>query len=175
MRTAWMGTRRWLPSRRLARRSRGLVLGGVWLRCLTWWRAQDLDRQLARGADPMESNELSLRFGQLGSAKTRTRLACGLRSVVELANRQPDPLRMPPLLLQREEIRANSELLLELAERVSTSEPLGLEGLAMTSLLVVDGSSPLHNKDASRSLTVIAFEALAGLDDGHLSAPTADS
>jgi hypothetical protein len=45
----------------------------------------------------------------------------------------------------------------------------------MTSLLVLDCSTPFHNKDASRSLTVIAFEALAGLDHGHLSAPTADS
>ena len=82
---------------------------------------------------------------------------------------------MPPLPLHREEIRAHSDLLLELAERVSTSEPLGVVGLAMTSLLVLDCSSPFHNKDASRSLTAIAFEALAGLDHGHLSAPIADS
>ena len=36
-------TRRWLPSRRLARRSRGLVLGGIWLRWRTWARAKELD------------------------------------------------------------------------------------------------------------------------------------
>jgi hypothetical protein len=89
-----------------------LVLGGVWLRCLTWWRAQDLDRQLARGTDPLQSDELSSRVGQLGSAKTRTRFACGLRGVVELAHRPRDPLRMPPLLLHRERIPANSDLLL---------------------------------------------------------------
>jgi hypothetical protein len=64
---------------------------------------------------------------------------------------------------------------LELAERLSTSEPLGVEGLAITYLLVVDASSPLHTKDASRSLTVIAFEALVGLDHGQLSAPATDS
>jgi hypothetical protein len=120
-----------------------LVLGGVWLRCLTWWRAPGLDRRLAHGADPMLSDELSLRVGQLGSARTRTRLACGLRGAVELTKRPADPLRMPPLLLHREEIRAHSELLLELAERVSTSEPLGVEGLAMTSLLVLDCSNPV--------------------------------
>jgi hypothetical protein len=174
MKAGRISTRRWLPRWRLARRSRGVVLGGVWLRCQTWWLAQDLDRRLAHGADPMESDELSLRVGQLGSARTRTRLAGGLRGAVELANRPADPLRMPSSVLQREEIRAHSELLLELAERVSTSEPLGVEGLAITSLLIYDAPSPLYHTDASRSLTVIAFEALAGLDHGHLSAPTAD-
>jgi len=44
----------------------------------------------------------------------------------------------------------------------------------MTSLLLVDGF-PLYNENASRSLTVCAFEALPGLDHGHLSAPTTDS
>jgi hypothetical protein len=173
MRMGRIGTRPWLPSRRLRRRSRGLVLGGMWLRCLTWWRAQDLDRRLARGTDPMESYELSLRVGQLGSARTRARLACGLRGAVELADRRPDRLRIPAVPLRREETRANSELLLELAERLSTGEPLGVEGLAMTSLLVGDASSPLHHRHASRSLAVIAFEALVGLDHGQRSAPTA--
>jgi hypothetical protein len=170
MRTAPIRTRRWLSSLRLARRSRGLVLGGVWLRCLTWRRAQDLDRQLARGADPMESDELSLRVGQLGSAKTRTRLACGLRDVVELAHRPPARRGCRPCCFSAK--RSGRQ---RLAERLSTSEPLGVEGLAITYLLVVDASSPLHTKDASRSLTVIAFEALVGLDHGQLSAPATDS
>ena len=123
----------------------------------------------------MESDELSLRAGQLGSAKSRTRLACGLRGAVELAHRPPDPLRMPPALLQREAIRAHEDLLLELAERLSTNDRLGVEGLAMTSLLVVDGSSPLHNRSPRRPLAAVALEALVGLDRGQLSAPIADS
>jgi hypothetical protein len=122
----------------------------------------------------MKSDELSLRVGQLGSAKSRARLACGLRGAVELANRHPDPLRTRPLLGRREEIRANSELLLELAERLSSSEPLGVEGLALISHLVGDVSSPLHDKRASRPLNVIACEALVGLEHGQRTAPTAD-
>jgi hypothetical protein len=62
-----IGTRRWLPSRRLARRSRGPLLGGIWLRVHTQWRAAELDRQLANGTDPMLSDELSLRAGQLAA------------------------------------------------------------------------------------------------------------
>jgi hypothetical protein len=45
-------TRTWLPSRRLARRSRGFVLGGIWLRWRTWTRAKELDGLLAQRADP---------------------------------------------------------------------------------------------------------------------------
>lgn len=170
-----IGTRRWLPSRRLPRRSRGLLLGGVWLHFVTWRRAYDLDRQLAHGADPMQSDELSLRVGQLGSASSRARLMCGLRGAVELADRQPDPLRVPPPLIRRSEIRANRELLLELAECLGTGRPLGVEGLAMTSLLIHYAPSPLYHKDAGRSLTVTAFQALVALEHGHRTASSSDS
>jgi hypothetical protein len=78
--TVRLRSRRWLPSRRLARRSRGPLLGGVSLRVLTRWRSRDLDRQLATGTDPMLSDELSLRVGQLGSSHTRLRLSHELRS-----------------------------------------------------------------------------------------------
>lgn len=120
MRARRIGTRRWLPSRRLARRSRGLVLGGVWLRFATWRRAYDLDRELAGGADPMRIDELALRVGHLGSTRSRARLACALRGAVELADRPPDPLRLPATRIQCSEVRANRELLLELAECLST-------------------------------------------------------
>lgn len=172
MRARRIGTRRWLPSRRLARRSRGLVLGGVWLRFATWRRAYDLDRELAGGADPMRIDELALRVGQLGSTRSRARLACALRGAVELADRPPDPLRLPATRIQCSEVRANRELLLELAECLGTDRPLGVEGLAMTSLLVHYARSPLYNKDASRSLTGSACEALVALERGSPSATT---
>jgi hypothetical protein len=127
----------------------------------------DLDRQLAHGADPLESDELSLRAGQLGSARTRARLACALRGAVELADRPPDPLRLPPSLIRRSEIRANRELLLEMAERLGSSGPLGVEGLAMTSLLIDDAPSPLYHRESRRSLTGAAFEALVALERGR--------
>ena len=169
------GTRRWLPSRRLARRSRGLLLGGVWLHFVTWRRAYDLDRRLAGGADPMRSDELSLRVGQLSSAQTRARLACGLRGAVELADRQPDPLRTPPALIRRSEIRANRELLLELAKSLGTGRPLDVEGLAMTSILIHYAPSPLYHKKASRTLTDTAYEALVALERGRRTVSISDS
>ena len=73
MRFAQFRTRRWLPRGRLARQTRGLLLGGVWLRCVTWSWAHALETSSGAGADPMESDELSLRVGQLSSERSRRR------------------------------------------------------------------------------------------------------
>jgi hypothetical protein len=161
-------TRGWLPSRSLARRTGGPLLGGLWLRVRTRRRAGDLDRQLANGADPMESDELSLRVGQLGSAGTRCRLALALRGAVEMANG-----RHPPLLTTRlrlSEIEENEEPLLALADRLHGAEPLGVEGLAMTARLVHEHSSALHRAGPSGALPVVLSEALAALDRGQRTA-----
>lgn len=65
----------------LGRRSRGLLLGGLRLRWRTWRRAYDLDRRLARGADPIDSDDLSLRVGQLGPREIEvvSRVRCAVR------------------------------------------------------------------------------------------------
>jgi hypothetical protein len=158
-----------LPSRRLARRTRGPLLGGLWLRVLTWWMAADLDRELANGTDPLASDELSLRVGQLGSAATRSRLAAALRGAVEMANGRSAPLISTRL--RRPEIRENEDLLLALADRLHGGEPLGVEGLAMTARLVKDRSSPMYR--AGTSLPDALSDALAALERGHRTAGTA--
>ncbi len=165
-------TRRWLPSRSLARRSRGPLLGGIWLRVLTRWRAADLDRQLANGTDPMQSDKLSLRVGQLGSSATRSRLAVALDEAVQIANGHHRPLIATRL--RRPEIRENDELLLTLAHRLRDGRPLGVKGLAMTARLVHDRSSPLYRSGVSGSLTPTVSEALAAVARGHLTAATTD-
>jgi hypothetical protein len=156
-----------LPSRRLARRSRGPLLGGIWLRVLTRWRAADLDRQLAHGMDPMLSDELSLRVGQLGSAGRRTQLSRALRDAVDMAKGNRAPLITTRL--RRAEIRENDGLLLALADRLRDGEPVGAQGLAMAARLVTDHSGPLYR---SGSLPAKALEALTALDRGHLTAGT---
>jgi hypothetical protein len=158
-----------LPSR-LAQRSRGPLLGGMWLRVLTRWRAADLDRQLANGTDPMQSDELSLRVGQLGSAGRRTRLSHALREAVALAKGKRAPLITTRL--RRAEILENDDLLLALADRLRDGEPLGIQGLAMTARLVTDRTGPLYRSGLSSSLPARALEALIALDRGHRTART---
>ena len=165
-----IGTRRWLPSRRLARRSRGPLLGGIWLRLVAKWRAADLDRQLANGTDPMLSDELSLRVCHLGSAGTRVLLASFLREAIKMANGSHAPLITTRLRLT--EIRENEELLTALADRVRNGEPVGVQGLAMTSRLVHDRSGPLYRSGTRSSLQDAASEALAALERGDQAAAT---
>jgi len=158
--------RGWVPGWRLARRTRGLVLGGLWLRLVAWSRSSALDRELAAGVDPLTSDELSLRARQLQTAKSRTRLACGLRGAVNLSGRGFDPVVLPSSLIRRTEVQANKDLLLELAERV-TATPVSTEGLARTAVLIADGSSPMYRGSAGPPLRVAAFEALVALERGH--------
>jgi hypothetical protein len=159
-------SRDWLPRGRLARRTRGLLLGGVWLRCVTWRQARQLDEQLARGTDPITSDALSLRAGQLTSARSRGRFACVLRGAVELADAPFDPVRMGRPVIRRAQVHENRGLLLELADRLRAGGGLGVQGLAITSLLVGDGVSPLYSKAERGSLKEIVNRALLALDRG---------
>jgi hypothetical protein len=158
-------SRSWLPRGRLARRTRGLLLGGLWLRWVTRRQAQDLDQQLAIGVDPIASDELSLRAGQLASARVRARFACVLRGAVALADAPFDPVRMAPAI-RRAQVRESRKRLLELAERLGGGGYVGVQGLAITSLLVGDGVSPLYSKAAGNSLKASLDRALLALDTG---------
>jgi hypothetical protein len=161
-----------LPSRQLARRSRGVLLGGSWLHLRTRWRAAELDRRLAIGTDPILSDELSLRAGQLGSQRTRTRLAVALRAAVDVAHGRRAPLL--PRRLQRQEIEANEDLILALSECLRDGEPVGVEGLAMISRLVNDRGSSLYRPVADHPLRADALEMLKALDGGHRTAGTSE-
>ena len=147
-------------------RSRALLLGGIWLRCTTRWRTRELDLQLATGADPMQSDDLSLRVGQLGSSRSRRRIACALRGAVALAEREACPLMVTAPPIRRSAVRASGGLLLEIAERLLSREPVGVRGLAIASQIIEDQRGPLYRDDAARPLTVTAFEALVALDRG---------
>ena len=157
-------TRDWLPRGRLARRTRGLLHGGVWLRFATWRQARELDELLASGADPIASDELSLRAGQLASARRRGRFACILRGAVELADAPFDPVRLGRPVIRRAQVQENRELLLELADRLRGGGYLHPRGLAITSLLVGDGVSALYSKAAGSSLNAAVGQALLALD-----------
>jgi len=156
--------RRWLPPGRVTRRSRGLMLGGVWLHCVTRLRARGLDRELAAGVDPSASDGLSLRVGQLAAGATRARLARALSGAVAVASGRQAPLMVTRL--QRESIRQNEALLLALADRVRDGGVVGVRGLAMVAELLEDRGSPLYAANAKRPLAVTALEALVELDRG---------
>jgi hypothetical protein len=131
--------------------SRGLVLGGIWLRVVTWRRSSELDAALAVGADPTASNALSLRAGQLRSPETRARLVRSLQAVLGLASRDL-PHVSCPALVRYSEARGCESLFHDLLARLDESRTVSVQGLALTSLLLRDGASPLFCEDAARSL-----------------------
>jgi hypothetical protein len=144
------------------RPSRGLVVGGLWLRVRTWRKASALDDELARGADPLGGDELSLRTGQLRSAKSRARLATSLLGALELADREPPAAPAVARLIRRAQVRDCRGLLLELVERLDDDWPLSAQGLAEISQLVTQADSPLY-EHAERSLRDCLRSALLAL------------
>jgi hypothetical protein len=70
----------------------------------------------------------------------------------------------PPI--ERAAVRASGGILLEIAERLLSCEPVGVRGVAMASQLIEERRGPLYRGDAPRPLTVTAFEALVELDRG---------
>jgi hypothetical protein len=68
--------------------------------------------------------------------------------------------------IQHAAVRVSGGLLLEIAERLLSCEPVGVRGVAIASQLIEDRRGPLYRDDAARPLTVTALEALVELDRG---------
>jgi hypothetical protein len=115
---------------------------GLALRIRTRLRRHGLDGELARGADPAASTELSLRAQQLCSAAERSRLANALVDAMgDAARPEPVAIRSRP---QRFEVLKCREDLQALVERLRDDRPVAVRGAAMTARLLNDGGSPLR-------------------------------
>jgi hypothetical protein len=111
-------------------------------RLLAWALRWRVDEALAAGADPQADPLIACRADHLVSAAARRRLADGLRSAVERA-------ALPRLVtaaapLASASIRATSGLLLALAARLDSDDPVDPCGAAMAQKLLTDGASPLY-------------------------------
>ncbi len=131
----------------------------------SWLHAVELDRQLAGGAHPRQSAELSLRAERLGRPRTRFQLSKAIRWVVDEAEGYSSV--HVPASEQRagHAVRANSDWLVGLAERLEAQPPHRLRGLAMISHLVYDAESPLYDGQPPEVLTDAIQRAHAALDD----------
>ena len=63
-----------------------------------------------------------------------------------------------------------TKLLVVLADRIRDGAPLGVQGLALTALLMNARSSPLYRPGVGSSLPATVLEALEALDYGHRTA-----
>lgn len=134
-------------------------------RVRTWLNVLELDRELALGAHPRRSAELSLRVERLKLPKTRLQLAKTLRCVVHKARGQSSPHLPAWERRAREQIEANSEALLTLGDRLEAEPPHCIRGVAMVSHLIYDAESPLHvgvEPQALSNAIQAASDALGG-------------
>jgi hypothetical protein len=113
----------------------------------------NLDRQLAHGVDPISSQALELRAEQLISG--RAKLAVRVEGVLEAA-RKPAPGFTAAVPLRRAQVLVCADDLIALARRLTDDRPVDVQGVAMTSVLLSDGASPLYWGDRSLAHAVRA-------------------
>jgi hypothetical protein len=110
----------------------------------TRWSQNRLDRELAAGADPASTRELTLRAAQLQSRAVRSKLA---NAIVELLGRAHEPnLGRFTVAGERQDalIREYADNLRALVARLRDDRPIDVQGAAMTARLVNDRSSALY-------------------------------
>lgn len=131
-------------------------------RLWTYMHAASLDQALAAGASPDASAALSLRATQLIRASTRQSLARSLRWVIDSAIR-PSLMRTPGVPICRRKILDSRELLLELAGRLASEEPVDARGVARVRLLLTGVIGPLYDDPCADDLKPVLNAALETL------------
>ena len=125
--------------------------------------ASSLDQALAAGASPDSTAGLSLRAAQLIRASTRRTLARALRNVISDAARPGLPPG-PAVILCRRKILASRGSLVELAERLTSHEPVDARGVAQVRLLLIGAAGPLYDRPRANDLEPALQAALEALD-----------
>jgi hypothetical protein len=123
-----------------------------WHRVLARCAATRLDRQLAAGASPESSASLAVRAVQLTSMTFRRDLATSVQRILAAAGDPPAvmPSRAaaapaPRLPLSRAQISQLAGPLASLADYLAAPGPVPVQGVAMASQLLADGTSPLYH------------------------------
>ncbi len=124
-----------------------------------------LDRQLAEGADPADTDELALRARQLTSQSYRRTLADSFDEVMAIADGLgPRISAAPPL--QSREVRAARSALLDLSRTLREDAPVAPSGVAQAQRLLTDGMGPLYVESYNDALWQAVRQARAALE-GH--------
>jgi hypothetical protein len=145
---------------RVRRGARSISAGAPWaLRLRVRVIRGRLDRQIAAGRSCESGAALALRVRQLIHPRTRRRVACGLRGVVEYVDRVGLRRDYSAVVIERAAVRAGREAILGLAERFEGSAPVTARGVVLARALLTDGfSSPLFNRYCERTVAEAVWE-----------------
>ncbi len=130
----------------------------LWLRLRVRGRAHKLDRALAVGASPLDSEELSLRADQLSRPEVRKRLA---GTYTRLTDEREGQIGLLPFHYDR--VRVNRGPLGEIGDLLGGKGPLPLRGVALASALLDDRMGPLYANDVPADLAGSLKRILAAL------------
>ena len=141
-----------------------------WHRLLARCAAFRLDCELAAGARPETSALLAARAMQLTSVRSRRALAASLQRILAAAGQSPagvssgavaiHPSRVP---LCRERISQSAGPLAGLAGYLAAPGPVPVQGVAMASQLLADGTGPLYQEACGDDLGNIIEKATRAL------------
>ena len=152
-------------------------LGRLSLRRLRPWHhvlarcaAARLDRQLAAGTSPEASARLAARAVQLTSMTVRRDLATSVQRILAAAGDPPatmpsraasvPPLRLP---LSRHQISQLAGPLARLAGDLAAPGPIPVQGVAIASQLLADGTGPLYHPARGDDLSDLIEELTQAL------------
>jgi hypothetical protein len=141
-----------------------------WHRVLARCAAARLDRELAAGTPPESSAGLAARAMALTSAKVRRELAASVQRILAAAG-QPQAATLSPaaavrsarIPVNRARIRQSAVLLAELAGCLAAPGPVPVQGVAMVSRLLADGTGPLYHDGRGSDLDDILEHATLAL------------
>ncbi|HEY1509568.1 MAG TPA: hypothetical protein VGF93_11225 [Solirubrobacteraceae bacterium] len=116
-------------------------------------RAPALDRELATGIAPWRSREHAARALQLTRARSRRGLARSLERLVEQAEEPPTAFRGAVITPSREQVMEARPVLLGIAGRLRSGDPIDARGIARLRRLLSDGNGPCYVKIRGNALT----------------------
>jgi hypothetical protein len=140
-----------------------------WHRVLARCTAARLDRELAGGTSPETSAGLAARAMQLTSTKVRRELATSVQRILVAAGQPPGTMLAPAAVrparipLSRARISQSAEPLAHLADRLAAPGPVPVQGVAMISRLLADGTGALYREAPGDDLGDIIENATRAL------------
>jgi hypothetical protein len=132
-----------------------------------------LDRRLANPQSLRADERLALRAGQLTDPVNQRRIARDLRRVIDYADRQRSGAAISAVVIDSPSVRRGRRALAELAEQLERAGAVEPRGVVMAEALLTDGSSPLFNRHADRTVARAVRDIREALDGRPLAAHSA--
>jgi hypothetical protein len=123
---------------------RGRRAAGWHIRLLSRLRGPWIDTDLAAGIPSWHSPLYATRSLRLTSDRNRRALARSLERLIEYAEKPPGRFMNATVPPCRDQVREARPLILAIASRLRSGEPVEAKGIALLSKLLTDGAGPCY-------------------------------